>query len=139
VGNKLDENHENNIAHKFPPLVVKGKDIRSIRKRKRISQSSEDNILEAMKEVANMFGSHLKHALDNLSKADIGAIASENMSRLNKELHKVFGQTLKATKLIACQHQRIDVFLSMPYNKKEELVKEFINGNFCVVDESWII
>uniref|UniRef100_A0A2N9IVH8 Myb/SANT-like domain-containing protein n=1 Tax=Fagus sylvatica TaxID=28930 RepID=A0A2N9IVH8_FAGSY len=73
-------------------------------------------------------------ASDNLSKAVIGTIASENRSRINEELSKVVGLTIKerhkATKLIVCQHELIDVFFSVPDEEKEEWVKGLINGDF---------
>ena len=76
----------------------------------------------------------LKDASDNLSKVVIGTIASENMSRINQELSKVVGLTIKerhmATKLIVCQHELIDVFFSMPDEEKEEWVKGLVNGDF---------
>ena len=76
----------------------------------------------------------LKDASDNLSKAVIGTIASENRSRINQELSKVVGLTIKerhkATKLIVCQHELIDVFFSVPDEEKEEWVKGLINGDF---------
>ena len=90
--------------------------------------------MQAMKEVASMLGSQLKDASDNLSKAVIGTIASENRSRINEELSKVVGLTIKerhkATKLIVCQHELIDVFFSVPDEEKEEWVKGLINGDF---------
>ena len=36
----------------------------------------------------------------------------------------------KATKLITCQHELIDVFMSMLDVEKEEWVKCLINGDF---------
>ena len=45
----------------------------------------------------------------------------------------------KATKLITCQHELIDVFMSMLDVEKEEWVKCLINGDFWVVEEGWII
>ena len=95
----------------------------SAQKRKKKGQSNEDNMMQAMKEVASMLGSQLKDASDNLSKAVIGTIASKNRSRINEELSKVVGLTIKeghkATKLIVCQHEVIDVFFSMPDEEKE--------------------
>ncbi|KAK7818774.1 hypothetical protein CFP56_040965, partial [Quercus suber] len=76
----------------------------------------------------------LKNASDNLSKAVIGVVAAESRSKINDELLKLLGLTTKerheATKLIACQHELIDVFLSMLDVKKEEWVKGLINGDF---------
>ncbi|KAK7844517.1 hypothetical protein CFP56_010829, partial [Quercus suber] len=88
------------------------------RKKKRRIQSGEDNMVEAMKEVTIILAAQLKDASDNLSKAVIGVVQN------NDELLKLPGLTTKerhkATKLIACQHELIDVFLSMLDVEKEE-------------------
>lgn len=48
-------------GRKFPPLLVEGEWLVA-RKSKRRSQSSEDNMLEAMEDFANTLGSQLKDA-----------------------------------------------------------------------------
>ena len=62
-----------------------------------------------------------------------------NRSRVNEELSKVVGLIIKerhkATKLIVCQHELIDVFFSVPDEEKEEWVKGIINGDFGVFDK----
>ena len=87
-----------------------------------------------MKEVTIILATQLKDASDNLSKAVMGVVAAESRFKINEELLKIPGVTTKdhhkATKLIACQHELIDVFLSMLDVEKEEWVKGLINGNF---------
>ena len=89
-------------------------------------------MMQTMKEVASMLDSQLKDVSDNLSTVVIGTIASENKSRINEELSKVVGLTIKechkATKLIVCQHELIDVFFSVLDEEKEEWVKGLINA-----------
>jgi hypothetical protein len=89
-------------------------------------------MMKTMKEVASMLDSQLKDVSDNLSTVVIGTIASENKSRINEELSKVVGLTIKechkATKLIVCQHELIDVFFSVLDEEKEEWVKGLINA-----------
>ena len=91
-------------------------------------------MVEAMKEVIIILAAQLKDASDNLSKVVIGVVAAESRSKINDELLKLPGLTTKerhkATKLIACQHELIDVFLSMLDVEKEEWVKGLINGDF---------
>ena len=86
--------------------------------------------MQTMKEVASMLDSQLKDVSDNLSTVVIGTIASENKSRINEELSKVVGLTIKechkATKLIVCQHELIDVFFSVLDEEKEEWVKDLL-------------
>ena len=86
--------------------------------------------MQTMKEVASMLDSQLKDVSDNLSTVVIGTIASENKSRINEELLKVVGLTIKechkATKLIVCQHELIDVFFSVLDEEKEEWVKDLL-------------
>ena len=57
-----------------------------------------------------------------------------NRSRINEELSKVIGLTIKErhkeTKLIVCQHKLIDVFFSVLDEEKKEWVKGLINGDF---------
>ena len=71
-----------------------------------------------------MFGSQLKDASDNLSKVIIGIIAYKNRSRINEELLKLVGLIIKechkATKLIVCHHELINVFFNMLDDEKEE-------------------
>ena len=91
-------------------------------------------MVKAMKEVTIILAAQLKDASDNLSKAVIGVVAIESRSKINDELLKLPGLTTKkrhkATKLIACQHEVRDVFLSMLDVQKEEWVKGLINGDF---------
>ena len=91
-------------------------------------------MVEAMKEVTIILAAQLKDASDNLSKAVIGVVAIESRSKINDELLKLPGlitkERHKATKLIACQHELIDVFLSMLDVEKEKWVKGLINGDF---------
>ena len=104
------------------------------RKKKRRIQSGEDNMVEAMKEVTIILVAQLKNASDNLNKAVIEVVATESSSKINEELLKLPSLTTKerhkATKLIACQHELIDVFLSMLDVEKEEWMKGLINGDF---------
>ncbi|KAK7854596.1 hypothetical protein CFP56_031504 [Quercus suber] len=94
------------------------------------------NKIKKRKLVLVGYVAHLKYhdALDNLSKAIIGVVAAESMSKINEELLKLLVLTTKerhkATKLIACQHELIDVFLSMLDVEKEEWAKGRINGYF---------
>uniref|UniRef100_A0A2N9H846 Myb/SANT-like domain-containing protein n=1 Tax=Fagus sylvatica TaxID=28930 RepID=A0A2N9H846_FAGSY len=133
VGIGLDGIHEDVSCTQIPTTGGRVEGI-SARKRKKKGQNNEDNMMQVMKEVASMLGSQLKDASDNLSKAVIGTIMSENRSRINEELSKVVGLTIKerhkATKLIVCQHELIDVFFSVPDEEKEEWVKGLINGDF---------
>ena len=133
VGNGLDGIHEDVSCTQIPTTGGRVEGI-SAWKRKKKGQNNEDNMMQEMKEVASMLGSQLKDASDNLSKAVIGTIASENRSRINQELSKVVGLTIKerhkATKLIVCQHELIDVFFSVPIEENEEWVKGLINGDF---------
>ncbi|KAK7854406.1 hypothetical protein CFP56_032244 [Quercus suber] len=80
-------------------------------------------MVEVMKEVAIILAAQLKDASNNLSKGVIGVLAAESWSKINEELLKLLGLTTKerhrATKLIACQHELIDVFLSMLDVEKE--------------------
>ena len=91
-------------------------------------------MVEVMKEVTIILTAQLKNASNNLSKVVIGVVASESRSKINDELLKLPGLTTKephkATKLIACQHELIDVFLSMLDVEKEEWVNGLINGDF---------
>uniref|UniRef100_A0A2N9ISI0 CCHC-type domain-containing protein n=1 Tax=Fagus sylvatica TaxID=28930 RepID=A0A2N9ISI0_FAGSY len=77
VGNGLDGIHEDVSCTQIPTTGGRVEGI-SARKRKKKGQNNEDNMMQVMKEVASMLGSQLKDASDNLSKAVIGTIASEN-------------------------------------------------------------
>ena len=114
---KLDDIHEDVDCTQIPTLGSKGEE-QNARKKKRRIQSGEDNMVEVMKEVTIILA-----ASDNLSKVVIGVVAVESRSIINEELLKLLGLTTKerhkATKLIACQHELIDVFLSMLDVEKE--------------------
>nr|POF20883.1 hypothetical protein CFP56_42750 [Quercus suber] len=130
---KLDDIPEDMDCMQIPTLGSNGEE-QNARKKKRRIQSGEDNMVEAMKEVTIILAAQLKDASDNLSKTVIGVVAVESTSKINDELLKLPGFTTKerhkATKLIACQHELIDVFLSMLDVEKEEWVKGLINGDF---------
>ncbi|XP_030941092.1 uncharacterized protein At2g29880-like [Quercus lobata] len=130
---KLDDIPEDVDCTQIPTPGSNGEE-QNARKKKRKIQSGEDNMVEAMKEVTIILAAQLKDASDNLSKAVIGVVAVESRSKINDELLKLPGLTTKerhkATKLIACQHELIDVFLSMLDAEKEEWVKGLINGDF---------
>ncbi|KAK7821041.1 hypothetical protein CFP56_038141 [Quercus suber] len=100
----LDLLHITWTARKFSPLAVTGK----------------NRMLEKRKEEFKV----LKDASENLSKVVIGVVAVESRSKINEELLKLTSLTNKehhkATKLIACQHELIDVFLRMLHVEKEE-------------------
>ena len=130
---KLDDIPEDVDCTQIPTPGSNGEE-QNARKKKRKIQSGEDNMVEAMKEVTIILAAQLKDASDNLSKAVIGVVAAESRSKINDELLKLSGLTTKerhkATKLIACQHELIDVFLSMLDVEKEEWVNGLINGDF---------
>ena len=130
---KLDDIHEDVDYTQIPTPGSNGEEQNAQKKKRRI-QSGEDNMVEAMKEVTIILAAQLKVASDNLSKAVIGVVAAKSRSKINDELLKLPGLTTKerhkATKLIACQHELIDVFLSMLDVEKEEWVKGLINGDF---------
>ena len=91
-------------------------------------------MVEVMKEVTIILTAQLKNASNNLSKVVIGVVAAKSRSKINEELLKLPSLTTKerhkAIKLIACQHELIDVFLSILDAEKEEWVKGLINGDF---------
>ncbi|KAL4627004.1 hypothetical protein ACB092_05G136200 [Castanea dentata] len=130
---KLDDIHEDVDCTQISTPSSNGKE-QNARKKKRRIQSGEDNMTEAMNEVTMILAAQLKDASNNLSKAVIGVVAAESRSKINKELLKLPSLTNKehhkATKLIDCQHELIDVFLSMLDVEKEEWVKGLINGDF---------
>nr|POE81105.1 hypothetical protein CFP56_38027 [Quercus suber] len=132
---KLDDIPENMDCMQIPSPSSNGEE-QNARKKKRRIQSGEDNMVKAIKEVTIILAAQLKDASDNLSKAVIGVVAAESRSKINDELLKLPSLTTKerykATKLIACQHELIDVFLSMLDVEKEEWVKGLING------EEWL-
>ncbi|KAK4558151.1 hypothetical protein RGQ29_007779 [Quercus rubra] len=130
---KLDDIHEDVDCMQIPTPGSIGEE-QNARKKKRRIQSGEDNMVEAMKEVTIILVAQLKNTSDNLNKAVIGVVAAESSSKINEELLKLPSLTTKerhkATKLIACQHELIDVFLSMLDVEKEEWMKGLINGDF---------
>ena len=130
---KLDDIHEDVDCIQIPTPGSIGEE-QNARKKKRRIQSGEDNMVEAMKEVTIILVAQLKNTSDNLNKAVIGVVAAESSSKINEELLKLPSLTTKechkATKLIACQHELIDVFLSMLDVEKEEWMKGLINGDF---------
>nr|POE94917.1 hypothetical protein CFP56_71674 [Quercus suber] len=119
---KLDNIHEDVDYIQIPTSSSNAED-QNARKKKRRIQNGEDNMVEVMKEVAIILAAQLKDASNNLSKGVIGVLAAESWSKINEELLKLLGLTTKerhkATKLIACQHELIDVFLSMLDVEKE--------------------
>jgi hypothetical protein len=84
-----------------------------------------------MKEVGNLLATNLIAASDNLSKAVIGTIAPENRLKVNDELLKIIGLSikdrLKAARLIVRQPEVMDVFFSISDDDKEELVRGILN------------
>ena len=58
-------------------------------------------------------------------------VERESRLQVNDELSKIIGlnskDCLKAARLIVCQHEIMDLFLSVPDYDKEELVHEIIN------------
>ena len=110
---KLDDIPED-VDYTQIPTPGSNREEQNAWKKKRRIQSGEDNMVEAMKEVTIILAAQLKDASDNLSKAVIGVVAAESRSKINDELLKLPGKKHhKATKLIACQHELRDVFLSM--------------------------
>ncbi|KAK7852234.1 hypothetical protein CFP56_039820 [Quercus suber] len=107
---KLDDFHEDMDCTQILTPSCKGEE-QNARKRKRRIQSGEDNMVEAMKEVTIILTSQLKDALDNRSKAVIGLHV-----QINEELLKILRLTTKehhkTAKLITCQHELTDIFMS---------------------------
>jgi len=101
------------------------------RKRKKNNNVSEDNIAKTIREVGNLLATNLITASDNLSKAVTGTVAPENRLKVNDELSKIIGLSvkdrLKAARSIVCQPEVMDLFFSIPDDDKEELVRGIIN------------
>nr|POF25351.1 uncharacterized protein CFP56_32593 [Quercus suber] len=83
---KLDDIHEDVDCTQIPTPGSNGEE-QNARKKKRIIQSGEDNMVEAMKEVTIILAAQLKNASDNLSQAVIGVIATESRSKINEDHH----------------------------------------------------
>jgi hypothetical protein len=101
------------------------------RKRKKNNNSNEDNIAHTMREVGNVLATNLITASDNLSKAVTGMVAPENRLKVNDELSKIIGLSvkdrLKAPRSIFCQLKVTNLLFSIPDDDKEELVRGIIN------------
>jgi hypothetical protein len=101
------------------------------RKRKKNNNGSEDNIAHIIREASNLLATNLITASDNLSKAVIGTIERENRLKVNDELSKIIGLSvkdrLKAARSIVCQPEIMDLFFSIADDDKEELVRGIIN------------
>jgi hypothetical protein len=128
---ELEEINEDVSCTQLPTNGNGGEGL-SGRKRKKNNNGSEDNIAKIMREVGNLLATNLIIASDNFSKAVIETVAPKNRLKVNDELSKIIGLSvkdrLKATRSIVCQPEVMDLFFNIPDDDKEELVRRIING-----------
>jgi hypothetical protein len=130
--NKKDELEEINEDVSCTQLPTNGNGGElSGRKRKKNNNGSEDNIARTIREASNLLATNLITASYNLSKAVTGTIERENRLKVNDELSKIIGLSvkdhLKAARSIVCQPEIMDLFFSIADDDKEELMRGIIN------------
>lgn len=83
------------------------------RKRKKNNNGSEYNIAHTIREASNLLATNLITSSDNLSKAITGTVEQENRLKVNDELSKIIGLSvkdrLKVARSIVCQPKVMDL------------------------------
>ncbi|KAA8519285.1 hypothetical protein F0562_013541 [Nyssa sinensis] len=106
----------------------------SSQRRRKLRSRSNDNLLEAIKEVGLTMGKEIKESTIKLIEAmGYDVAVAEKRVRINEELLKLptisMFERHKATLQIARDHKTTDVFFTIADDKKEEWVKALLRGD----------
>ncbi|KAA8544275.1 hypothetical protein F0562_022287 [Nyssa sinensis] len=135
IGDGLDEN---DASLSFAPThntKTSSEECSSQRRRRRRRRSrSNDNLLEAIKEVGLAMGREIKESTIKLTEAmGYDVTVAEKWVRINEELLKLptifMFERHKATLQIARNHKTTDVFFTITDDEKEEWVKSLLRGD----------